>query len=140
MSLLKIAVRKLPPSQRSGLGRKKTSLLLDFRVNLNNHYVKVVVIGHCWRMQVMLISQPVFYACLPICRFVKGNVCRKFAHCFVSSVLKSVQTSRVSFDSLPLKQKIASERGGYFSRCCAATSRTLTACFDRQPRTDSQCT
>ena len=33
----------------------------------------------------------VLYICLSICRFVKGNVCRKkFAHCFVLSTLKSV--------------------------------------------------
>ena len=33
----------------------------------------------------------VFYIiCLSICCFVKGNVCLKFAHCFVYSILKSV--------------------------------------------------
>ena len=31
-----------------------------------------------------------FYICLSVCRFVEGNVCRKFAQCFVKSILKTV--------------------------------------------------
>ena len=33
------------------------------------------------------------YSCscfISVCRFVKGNVCGKFAHCFVLSALKSI--------------------------------------------------
>ena len=30
----------------------------------------------------------VFYMCLSVCRFVKGNFCRTFAHCFVLWIFK----------------------------------------------------
>ena len=35
---------------------------------------------------VFFLSLFCVFICLSVCRFVKGNVCRKFAHCFVKSI------------------------------------------------------
>ena len=47
----------------------------------------------------------VFSICLSVCRFLKGNVCRKCAHCFVLSIWKSVHFwPLVRFDLLFFKK------------------------------------
>ena len=52
-----------------------------------NQNTQVVKNGRFW---IFLILFRVLYVCLTVCRFVKGNVCRTFAHCFIQSVLKRV--------------------------------------------------
>ena len=67
-SLLNIAVEKLPPSQRSSLEKSNWSFP-------NSIFAREGSSFSC-------------FICLSVCRFVKGNVCRKYAYCFVLSTLK----------------------------------------------------
>ena len=82
-----------------------------------------------------LLSSRVFYICLSVCRFVKGNKCRKFANCFKKTEHNESGKWRPSERQEQLIKWITgdvfliSEWSGHFCSCVARnpTQRRLPA-------------